>query len=544
VAKRERSNKDHTSLNSLLPSLCLRARQSRRLPHRAFVAALTLPLLLNACGGPGGGIRIGGKPEGITSGVIAEEPKAALIGRDVLQAGGTAADAAAATYLALSVTMPATAGLGGGGVCIYWDPTKGQSEVIDFLPHSTAGGRMSIPSNLRGMALLQARHGKVRWELLIPPAETLARFSTPVSRALAQDLAAPGATSNFDLNGRLTYTTVRGGGLTEGMPLRQPDIATTLARLRTAGVGDFYSGQFARQLVQSAAEGGGDLTMEDLRDRIPEVKQPLSVPIGNHKALFPPPPAAGGAVAADLLAMLNYAGYGSADQQERPHILVEALRRAMAGEAARLAGEAGEIGTKARAAALMADFKPGQATNVTWPALPDAMGPPATSFAALDNTGAAVSCAVTLGARFGLGTQAVGTGIFLATPTPRGGTLALAPTLVVNTNNNRTIELVTASGGKAAPAVAVETIATTVIEDLPLDDALNRPRLSDEAGVVQLEAEGGDSGQALARAGHKIRSLETVGRASAIYCPAGVPEGRGGCELKSDPRGAGLAVAN
>src|SRR2546423_11843496 len=62
---------------------------------------------------------------GVTSpyGVVAtESPAAAAVGRDVLEHGGNAIDAAVSTVFALGVARPQSCGIGGGGFMGYRDP--------------------------------------------------------------------------------------------------------------------------------------------------------------------------------------------------------------------------------------------------------------------------------------------------------------------------------------------------------------------------------------------------------------------------------------
>ena len=63
-----------------------------------------------------------GTVSGFLGGVVADEPQAALAGRAVLSAGGTAADAVTAMGFTLAVTLPSRAGLGSSGACLAYDP--------------------------------------------------------------------------------------------------------------------------------------------------------------------------------------------------------------------------------------------------------------------------------------------------------------------------------------------------------------------------------------------------------------------------------------
>lgn len=241
-------------------------------------------------GGPAGG------PPGTVGAGVADEPRAALIGRSILTDGGNAVDAAVAMALAMAVTLPSRVGFGGGGHCLVhvpsddaglqpWSPTDEERDAR--AGRVTVGGdpadndpgdadrRVAIsgveslvfpvtaagPGFLRGLAVLHAAGGgKLRWARVIAPAESLARTGVRVSRALARDLAA--AAGGLIADPELAALFLPDGvPLGEGMRLVQPALAATLVKVRLTGAGALHNGVPARRLAeaygtsQAAVEG-------------------------------------------------------------------------------------------------------------------------------------------------------------------------------------------------------------------------------------------------------------------------------------------------
>ena len=232
---------------------------------------------------------------------VADEPQAALIGRQILNAGGNAADAAAAEGFALSVTLPSRASLGGGGACIVkmadaqGNPLPPVALLFPPSAAANAGGDRpaAVPTLARGLLALQARYGQLPYASTVVPAERLAG-GVPVSPTLAADLQVvgdallddPAAASVFAPGGTL---------LQAGSNLVQSDLAATLETLRTQGVQGFYAGAFAQQLVTAADQAGGGLTLQDLNANLPQFTKPDTATSGDTTtaSLPTPPPSAG-----------------------------------------------------------------------------------------------------------------------------------------------------------------------------------------------------------------------------------------------------------
>lgn len=270
----------------------------------AFLFAACASAALVACGG-GEKIEKGtiGAVTGYAGIAAADEPHATLAARDVLSAGGSAADAAVAAAFTMAVTLPSSMGLGGGGVCLVHNPETDRQrdpstvEVLEFLPDlaPSDGQRYpaAVPALPRGLFALHAKYGTLRWETLLNDAEQKARLGFPTSRALTKQFVAGGAVLRNDLNAVRTFADRQGMSPGEGATLVQENLATTLARLRLRGVGDFYHGLMAREVVESYQRAGFALTSEALANVRPRWLEPVTVERGNELVAAPPPASRG-----------------------------------------------------------------------------------------------------------------------------------------------------------------------------------------------------------------------------------------------------------
>ncbi|MCW9039897.1 MAG: gamma-glutamyltransferase, partial [Rhodospirillales bacterium] len=463
-----------------------------RQAFRQMVVAASC-LILAACGG---GAKQGeiGYVKGFYGGVAADEPRAALIGREILSMGGSAVDAAVATYFALSVTLPSSASLGGGGVCVVHDINKKQTVAIDFLPgmpkvvSSMAVRPTAIPGNLRGFFALHARYGRLRWERLIGPAESLARFRSRVSRALAADLSTVGGSLLADNESRRVFAGQDGAPLTEGGFVEQLDLATFLGRVRSQGVGAFYNGAMTIPFVEAVTAAGGTISADDLRGYAPVWRDTVKVPVGFDTAHFVPPPAAAGLLEAQIIAMLDEGGYGSAGPEGDAHLFAEAAVRAFADRGRWLAPD-GSIAedpqktvSKAHIKGLMASYDGARRTTAHQVNLGVSQvqeNPAATGFVVVDGEGSAVACNVTLYNLFGTGTMIPGTGMYLPSiPSLRGkGPTSLGPVIMANPHTHHFKFAAAATGGVAAPTALSMVMGESVFRGVSLNDALRMPRI-------------------------------------------------------------------
>lgn len=513
---------------------------------------LLLCALLTACGlGESEENAKLGLVEGFAGLVAADEPRAAVVGRDILGNGGNAADAAAAIYFTLAVTLPSRASLGGGGVCVLFDSSEQAGEVLEFLPRRSGAGL--VPLGVRAMAALHARHGRQRWEEIVGPAENLARFGHGISRAFAQDLALAEPLLTGDSELARIFRSTTGTVPAEGDRIVQASLATVLGGIRTQGAAYVHGGPFAKRFIDATAAAGLPITLADLRDSVPRLSPALALEVGHDMAYFSGPPA-GGVLAAQLWRLLaEDAGYAETSGAARGHLFAEAAMRAFAGRSAwpaTLASDGVALLDEDRIRTLLAGYDPQSHTPAaSLSPAPTAVteSPAGTGFVTADRFGNAVACSLTMNGLFGSGRMAPGTGILLAVPPTPGNDGTLSPSAVV-IGNRATGDFrfaAAASGGAAAPTALVQVMLSVLEEGRPLDEALRAARFHHGGLPDELFYEGGlpaaEVSELLSR-GHAVQEAAALGQVDALYCPRGIHDASAECTAASDPRGHGLAA--
>ena len=544
-----------------------------------LIAAVALAAMLSGCGSdeqPG----VVGTVHGFMGGAVADEPHAAEVARDILSAGGTAADAAVALYFTLAVTLPSTASLGGGGVCVVYDAKANRGQILDFTPHAPpGGGAVALPSAVRGMFALYAQYGKLRWEQLVAPAENLARFGYPVSRALAADLLAAAPKLAADPGLAKIYLKPDGTPYKEGDLLVQRDLSTVLSAIRSRGAGELYAGPAARLFVQGADAQGAKISLEDLRATPFAWRPAVTVKTDDTLLYFPSPPAVAGILEAQMWSMAA-PRWKDASVDERPHLFAQTTLRAWLDRQRWLAQDLKvnpsppELVEQSRIRGLMASYQPGRRTlppglQARDPGPDDAA---ASSFVVVDRNGSGVSCTVTPYDLFGAGRVASGTGIVLAASPDESRGLGpqwLGPMIAVRDLSSGLPSFLTyhrgtslpssgeasagsqlvfagaASGGAAASSALIEVALHTLIEGRKLDDASDAQRLHVEAepsDTVYVETGVEPRPPGLIERGYKIVPVPVIGRVNAAYCANGVLDAPESCAFRADRRGFGLAA--
>ncbi|MCW2788239.1 MAG: ggt [Aeromicrobium sp.] len=331
----------------------------------ALGAALLAPQASDAAPRPSG------NPSGATAygsggAVSSVDANASRIGRDVLRAGGNAADAAVAMASALGVAEPYSAGIGGGGYFVYFDAKEHKVSTIDgretapagiepdafidpatrkpynFTPELVSSGvAVGVPGTLATWQSALDRFGTRSLRKTLAPSIALARDGFPVDQTFRnQTLDNKTRFAAFPDTAQLFLP---GGDAPEvGSTFRNPELARTLTTIARKGPGAFYRGRLAAEIadiVQHPRKGpgstlpapAGSLTTRDLATYRVRHQAPTKVDYRGLDVYGMAPSSSGGTSVGEALNILERYRLGGGSRLARSlHLYLEASARAFA----------------------------------------------------------------------------------------------------------------------------------------------------------------------------------------------------------------------
>jgi gamma-glutamyltranspeptidase/glutathione hydrolase len=480
--------------------------------------------------------------------VSAGHPFAVQAGLAALADGGTAVDATVAAAFVAFVAEPNNAGIGGYGHLSAFLAGDGEFLTVDHGPRAPAAARpdmfevepaapegsswpsvvgernavghqaVAVPGAVAGLWAAHQRAGRLEWSRLLESAIKLAHTGLEVAWGLILEIAArheeilshPALAAIVLPNGRLPRARTADS---EGERLNQRDLAATLETIARDGPEAFYRGALADQIAAAVAQGGGIVTTEDLAGYAPKVFTEAPACYRDLEYVT-----AGDTVGYETLGILDRfdlraLGDGSA---EHYHLLAEAMGHAFVDGATYSSDPdftedpVHELGAAefaaTRAAGISLDHT---APRPIVPMAPwHGAGRPSTGgvrgttqVVCGDAEGNLVSLITTIGADFGSLVAVPGTGIILNNsminyePRPdRGNSIApgkmpffAVPTLVA-TRDGRAALAAAGSGGYPILAGVINTVVAHVDYMLPIQAAIDRPRVHSQGEQTFIDA--------------------------------------------------------
>ena len=288
--------------------------------------------------------------------VSAADPRAAAAGAEMLRAGGSAADAAGATLLALTVVEPQSSGIGGGGFLVY-DDGDGTPETYDGretapmaataswffkdgkpmgIGEAIPGGKsVGVPGNIRMMALAHREQGRLPWAALFGPAIRLARDGFAITPRLHRILASARETGALSAQGRALFYRRDGEPLPVGTIVRNPALAAFLADLSARGPDSFYVGPNAQAIVATvngSTVNPSQMTLGDLAAYSAKPRPPVCGEYRRHRICGMGPPSSGATTVFAILKQIERFDVASLGPNSPTswHLIAESMRLAFA----------------------------------------------------------------------------------------------------------------------------------------------------------------------------------------------------------------------
>lgn len=518
--------------------------------------------------------------------VASPHHSATLAGIRVLDAGGTAIDAAIAVNAVLGVVYPHMTGIGGDAFWLVYEGASGRVHALNGSGRCAAradpqlfGGRgldavpatgplaaITVPGAVDSWFTAHERFGRLPMGDLIEHAVRLARDGVPVTRGLAGFVA--GEVDTLRKSPGLSRLFLPGGHIvTEGDVVPMGELAATLEMVARDGRDAFYRGALAAAIGEAVTAAGGVMAAEDLGAHSSTWTEPISTTYRGLTCYQHPPNSQGivHLMALNLLEGFDLPGTGP-ESAEYVHLCVEAAKLAYADRDRYLADPdhasvpTAHLLSKVYADELRERMSPGLAAAPVSPR--DPFGD-TTCTVVVDREGTAATVIQSLCHAFGSGFVAGDTGVLLHN---RGAKFSLnaghpnvlrpgkrpAHTLMPGLlcRDGELLLAYGTMGGDGQPQTNTALVTRVVDFGLDVQAAIDAPRWlygqfwGERSNDLWVERGVGDGTvERLERFGQPVRVVEDradiMGHAQAIQ----VDKARGVVLAGSDPRGDGCALA-
>ncbi len=302
--------------------------------------------------------------EGYGGAVSTVDADATRAGIEVLRHGGNAVDAAVAAAATLGVTEPYSAGIGGGGFFVFYDAATGRVRTLDgretapaamgptafvdpatglaipFAEAVTSGLSVGVPGTPATWDRALREWGTISLGRALRPAIEVARRGFVVDTTFQQQTAANAA--RFAHFGPTAELFLPGGQPPAvGSVFRNPDLAGTYRLLGRHGVGSFYRGPLAGEIVETAQRPPvvpgdpyvarpGLVETSDLAAYRVIPRRPTRVRYQGLEVYGMAPPSSGGTTVGEALNILSALRPRPADDVQALHYYLESTRFAYA----------------------------------------------------------------------------------------------------------------------------------------------------------------------------------------------------------------------
>ncbi len=262
--------------------------------------------------------------------VAAANPLATDAGYQILRAGGSAADAAIAIQMVLTLVEPQSSGIGGGAFVMHWDghrvaayngretaPARAGEELFldaggNTLPYREAvhsGLSVGVPGTLAVLWKVHQEYGRLPWADLFVPAIRLAEEGFAISPRLHRQLDNDRRLREDDI-ARALYYDEEGRAHPEGHILRNPALAEILRRVGQEGISAFYEGPVASSIVERVRlhPRPGFMRSDDLSSYPHQDLEtdPMCTPWRQFTVCGFPPPSSGHLTVMQILGILEH----------------------------------------------------------------------------------------------------------------------------------------------------------------------------------------------------------------------------------------------